>query len=177
MPADAFNLCLKLQGENMVKRLCDRYSNLPVHKLCYHSSRTTVEELKKVLDAEKNAIKEGQNLVDCFGLTPFHIVAASANPRPDLFQCLLDDYPQTVLDHKNKGDQTMCEYLLENSSSTASQLIRLVLQKYVLEALNTQRLGKSRKAELFRRFEAIQSDDDIETRRHRVASFTKYSRY
>lgn len=59
--ADGFDFCLKLQDKDMVERFST-------------SCATADREMKRVLDAEKNALK-GTNLVDCFGLTPLQIVA------------------------------------------------------------------------------------------------------
>mmetsp|Transcript_9516 Transcript_9516/g.22411 ORF Transcript_9516/g.22411 Transcript_9516/m.22411 type:complete len:376 (+) Transcript_9516:118-1245(+) len=126
--ANAFDGCEKMmiqQGENIVERLRDRYTNLPVHKACYNSSRTTVEELMEVLGAEKN----NDNLEDCFGLTPFHVVAASANPRIGILQCLLDHYPVEVLKRTNRNGQQMMEYLLNHTSSDVAPLINIVTRK------------------------------------------------
>ncbi|CAJ1957560.1 unnamed protein product [Cylindrotheca closterium] len=162
--------------ENLVRRIRDRYTYLPVHKVCYYSSRATVEELMEVLGTDENA-SNAEYLQDCFGLTPFHVIATAANPRIDLFQCLVDHYPIEVLERKDTHGQMMMQYLLKHTSSHAMPFVKMVLQKLVMDKLNMRHLGQSKEAELLRRFESIQSDDDFETKCQRFDSFKKYARY
>ncbi|CAJ1957558.1 unnamed protein product [Cylindrotheca closterium] len=160
---------------NRLQRIRDRYTNLPVHMVCYYSSLATVEELVEVFNTE-NALKE-ENIQDCHGLTPFHVVAASANLRIDLFQCLVDHYPIEVLERKDKNGQMMMEYLIEHKSSHAVPLVKLAIQKLAMDRFNMQRLGQSKEAELLRRFELIRSDNDTVTRMEHFDSFKKFARY
>ena len=62
-------------------------------------------------------------------MTPFHIVATSANLRVDVLQCLMDSYPREVmLSQKDANGKTMLDYLLLNQCSNAIPAIQLLLE-------------------------------------------------
>ena len=66
---------------------------------------------------------------------------------------------------------------MKHSSSHAVPLVKIAIQKLVMDKLNVRRLGKSKETELLSRFESIRSDNDTETRCKVVHSFKKYARY
>ncbi|CAJ1948383.1 unnamed protein product [Cylindrotheca closterium] len=115
--------------DNVAESLLNRYSNLPVHEACYHDSETMGDELtQKILDLQASGEKE--ELVDRFGLTPFHVFATSANLREDLLTVLLDHYPIELLFQKDKQNNTMMDYLLIDQRCTKSiPLIKMILNR------------------------------------------------
>ncbi|CAJ1960276.1 unnamed protein product [Cylindrotheca closterium] len=96
--AIANRLASKHADGSPLSRIVNRYAQLPIHKCCYYSSSSTASELENLLKAS-NDIDNHQN--DDFGMSPFHIVATSANLRVDLFQMLLDAYPTDVLSQRD----------------------------------------------------------------------------
>ncbi|CAJ1960278.1 unnamed protein product [Cylindrotheca closterium] len=71
---------------------------------------------------------------DAYEMTPLHVLATSATLRLDLLQVRLDnDCPLEVLSQRDDHGSTMLHYLLKNGSLGSVALIRLVLQKAILE--------------------------------------------
>jgi len=146
-----------------LSRIADRYSNLPIHRCCYYALTSTPDELANLLETSSD---DEKNKKDVVGMTPFHIVATSANVHLDLFQALLDQYPldalsqrdqfrtfleqfhdllddtddeDSLLDTRSQRDQhgkTMLDYLLVNSTPRTIPLIKHVLQKVIIEQMN-----------------------------------------
>mmetsp|Transcript_12830 Transcript_12830/g.30472 ORF Transcript_12830/g.30472 Transcript_12830/m.30472 type:complete len:507 (-) Transcript_12830:474-1994(-) len=97
------------------KRNKYRFMNRPVHKACYYASHTKVKDLLHAIEEEDDSDYESeesyeysyrdfvagfhlggewdQELVDTYGMTPFHILATSGTVRKDLLEVLLEKYP------------------------------------------------------------------------------------
>ncbi|CAJ1942366.1 unnamed protein product [Cylindrotheca closterium] len=144
----------------------NRWTDFPIHELCYHSSRTTVEELVAAFDASET-LKD--ILGDTMGMTPFHIVATSPNPRVEIVQCLLDRYPLMALVHKDTQSKTMMDYLLTNGSSQVIPLIRLVFQTAIADRVSGWSPVWNERFDLSRHIRSmIRSDDDTKQRRKKL---------
>lgn len=110
-----FSRNYQLRGQDGNWHLHDRFAELPIHQLCYHSSTTTVDELKHALDDYQDDW-ESTKFKDYLGMTPFHIVATSANPQVDTLECLLDKFSMEMLKITDRGGKnTMIDYLLLNT--------------------------------------------------------------
>ncbi|CAJ1902969.1 unnamed protein product [Cylindrotheca closterium] len=152
----------------------DRWSGFPIHDLCYHSSRTTVEELAAAIDSCESL---EDSLEDAMGMTPFHIVATSSKPRVEIFQCLLDRYSLAALEYTDKFSHTMMDYLLKNRSSKVVLLIHLILETAIADQVSgwspvwKDRFGLS--GQEIRSM--IRSDDDITERRKQVLQLLEHA--
>ncbi|CAJ1946796.1 unnamed protein product [Cylindrotheca closterium] len=83
--------------------LQSRFEGLPIHELCYYSQDQEVLEQLLMLDHDDGNLSEATQ--DCFGMTPFHILALSGNRQKavlDLLKLLLKDPRfQTVVTKKD----------------------------------------------------------------------------
>ncbi|CAJ1960646.1 unnamed protein product [Cylindrotheca closterium] len=121
------------------EKLSNRFDHLPIHCLCYHSSETTVDDLKGALDSINDV--ESTELKDYLNMTPFHIVATSANPRLEILECLLNHYPIEMLEHQDVDGKTMLDYMLMHKSRKIIPLLQLALRKAVVEKTGGLGLG------------------------------------
>mmetsp|Transcript_31454 Transcript_31454/g.75906 ORF Transcript_31454/g.75906 Transcript_31454/m.75906 type:complete len:247 (+) Transcript_31454:862-1602(+) len=126
-------------GKDILSRLKGRFRSLPIHKRCYHASTTDASRLARRLEATS---AEEKNQKDDYGMTPFHIISTSAKLRSDLLEVLLDGYPLETLAHKDANGKTMMDYLFVNRSSKALPLIKLLIQKVIVEQMSHNGLEK-----------------------------------
>ncbi|KAL3930386.1 MAG: hypothetical protein SGBAC_011789 [Bacillariaceae sp.] len=132
----------------------DRYARFPVHEVCYNSSSATVDDLIRALDSS-------EMIEDEFGLTAFHIVATSANPRVEILECLLDRYSFDTLCRRDDNGKTMLDYLLMNTSSKVVPLIMVVLEKAILDRMAPWQNGEMRCSNLAQCLRCIPRDKGI----------------
>lgn len=131
----AFEGCTRLQ--ECLGSLMGRFEGLPVHKLCYQASTTSVTELKMAMNT-KISIDEMEQLppmVDMFEMTPFHVLCSSAEPRLDLFLALLQQYPHHALGWKDANGKRAMDYLATNFTQETASLLELALQTWMLGPL------------------------------------------
>eukprot|EP00526_Cylindrotheca_closterium_P020574 CAMPEP_0113639590 /NCGR_PEP_ID=MMETSP0017_2-20120614/20771_1 /TAXON_ID=2856 /ORGANISM="Cylindrotheca closterium" /LENGTH=208 /DNA_ID=CAMNT_0000550815 /DNA_START=1 /DNA_END=627 /DNA_ORIENTATION=- /assembly_acc=CAM_ASM_000147 len=98
-------------------------------------------------------------------MTPFHILATSAKLRTDLLEVLLDEYPADTLAERDMSGYTMMDYLLMNKSSTATPLIKVVLQRVVVARMESFAGLKRWKSKLSLQIESTDWNGNFETRR------------
>jgi len=143
----------------------DSYSQCSLHQVCYNSSSAKVDDVIRALDSS-------EMIEDEFGMTAFHIVATSANPRVEILECLLDRHPMEMLSHKDKYGRTMLDYLLMHTSSKAVPLIKVVLQKAVVDRMITWHIGAKWESILSQGLESISDGGGggggVETRRKQM---------
>lgn len=111
-----------------------RFAHLPIHRLCYHSSVTTVDEVRRALDTCIDL--ESTEWKDYLNMTPFHIVATAVTPRVDILECLLRSYkyPFAILAQEDRShDYTMINFLFERTRGM--QMLQVVLQHVFGECL------------------------------------------
>ncbi|CAJ1952250.1 unnamed protein product [Cylindrotheca closterium] len=123
--------CERLQDLAGDRSLRDRFKDLPLHQACYSSSTTTLEDLVKQLGLCCDQITK-----DAFGMTPFHIVATSSNPRTEILGALLEKYSVEAFYHKDTHGTTMMDYMLIHQSPKIVPLIKMVLQRTTLPAIS-----------------------------------------
>ncbi|KAL3944504.1 MAG: hypothetical protein SGBAC_001425 [Bacillariaceae sp.] len=116
-----------------------RFTGLPIHQLCYHSSTSSAVDLGNRIQDTSTDDKKSK---DMYGMTPFHVLATSATLRADLLEVLLDEYPVDTLGEVNVNGHTMLEYLLMNKSTTATPLIKLILQRVLVMRMESFGLGR-----------------------------------
>ncbi|CAJ1940064.1 unnamed protein product [Cylindrotheca closterium] len=138
---DTFDSCTLLQdrfGNGMgyvVDGLVARFDGFPVHKLCYDHSSVTATELGHCIIEDQG---EESPLVDQFGMTPFHVLFSTHEPRQDLLQALLDNYypyHTGILDCKDANGKRPLDYLLSNWTGISMSLFRISLQKWMVDSM------------------------------------------
>ncbi|CAJ1938697.1 unnamed protein product [Cylindrotheca closterium] len=134
---------LQKQMEQKLQSLRGRFDNLPVHLVCYHSSRTTVQDVERVLDGIGNIFDDSEqhydNWKDSYGLTPFHILATSVKPSVEMLSCLLDHCPDNTVQCLTPTDNqglTMMDYLLLHTSDAVFPLIQVVLNRLLVHEMS-----------------------------------------
>jgi len=133
----------------IVQGLVNRFQGRPIHELCYHddngqAAATTLDE-----ELHRSIIAASSDdypllLVDQLGMTPCHILASSTNVRMDLFQALMDAYPNTTIPSLCTMDHSgnyVLDYLYTNTSSNDEvvRLEQLVFEKTLNDRI--RRLG------------------------------------
>ncbi|CAJ1933650.1 unnamed protein product [Cylindrotheca closterium] len=147
------------------KDFSDRFTNLPLHKACYHSSTLDVDGLNAIIRTA-GWVRDECGASDTLGMTPFHLIATSASLQPDFLQILLEQYPVNILSHQDKRGKTMMDYLLINGSNKAISLIKMILERTVVTAISSWGLWEPWKLDLVTKVEESGSwDDDAPTRR------------
>ncbi|KAL3926334.1 MAG: hypothetical protein SGBAC_013518 [Bacillariaceae sp.] len=108
----------------------DRFENSPIHKACYYASQTDAKDLLQMeFSTDEVALR------DALGMTPFHIVATSSVARTDVLAVLMDKYPPYIQSLPHKYGQTMMDYLKMNRSSKAIPLIKMAVERSLMESV------------------------------------------
>mmetsp|Transcript_16971 Transcript_16971/g.41362 ORF Transcript_16971/g.41362 Transcript_16971/m.41362 type:complete len:571 (-) Transcript_16971:517-2229(-) len=166
---DAFDSCPLLMVST--DRLRNRFGRLPIHEACYHSSVLTKEKLVATLGSVKTQDVEK----DIYGMTPLHIIATSANPKVDIWECLLDEYAVEVLECKDLHGKTMLDYLLQHTSKKVVPLLQMVLEKAIVDPMSKWDLESRCESELANRVQRALGSDNAETRRKHVQEALLYA--
>jgi len=170
--SNAFVQCDCLGDSEVISRLRNRFSDLPVHKFCYSSSSagSTLDDMIQILATSTMMLDE-------FGMNLFHIVVTSPKPRLDFLECLLERFPMQFLGDKDNCGKTMMDYLLMRTSSKAVPLIQLVLRRAIIDTISSWAQGTNWESELSALVESIPYEDGTDTRRFRVSVFYKKAGY
>mmetsp|Transcript_18991 Transcript_18991/g.40047 ORF Transcript_18991/g.40047 Transcript_18991/m.40047 type:complete len:488 (+) Transcript_18991:136-1599(+) len=83
--------------------LRDRFNGLRIHRICYYHSYDSAEVALRELRNGLNHCSTG-NERDCLGMTPLHILACSTKQWVDMFQLLIDQYPEQLVTEDHWGD-------------------------------------------------------------------------
>ena len=89
-----------------------RFDELPIHKICYYQSyydnETNMQSLKREINPWTTKPPGQLNLMgkeqDCLGMTPLHILACSTKSTIQMYQLLIDKYPETLIVKDKWGD-------------------------------------------------------------------------
>jgi len=112
-----------------------RFDKLPVHKICYyqsyHDNETTLQHLKREVNpwttkppGQLNTTGKQQ---DCLGMTPLHILACSTKQHVEMYQLLIDKYPETLITKDKWGDIPLLYALWCNATS---EVVDLLVESY-----------------------------------------------
>ncbi|KAL3927039.1 MAG: hypothetical protein SGBAC_013243, partial [Bacillariaceae sp.] len=107
---NAFECCFKLQDtfpeeDSLVEALKTRFDDLPLHKICYYQAHQpteeTLQELSEAMmdmDALETVGGERTDTMrqDAFGMTPLHILSMSKKQDLELYQFLVETYPEDL---------------------------------------------------------------------------------
>jgi len=129
------------ESSDTINALESRFAENPLHRLSYHASSTTLEEMTNaannmVLKMQNSATTDSRNryLVDIFGMTPFHVLLSAAKRRPDLLQVLLDSkLPPNALGWRDVAGKLAVEYLTSNFTKEAKHMMQMCLQKWMVD--------------------------------------------
>ena len=128
---DTFMECTDLlqlfdSSEDIVNALKHRFDNLPIHKMIYYHSYNN-------LSAEQlnNAASQTMNLrgnptgsqQDCLGMTPLHILACSTVQNIELYQVLIEKYPENMIVKDEWGTVPLFYAVWGNAPSEIVQLL------------------------------------------------------
>ena len=100
----AFNYCTDLlhifdTKEAIIDALRNRFAGLPVHSIIYYKSYypISLEEIRNKIECIQYAnIRSGLHQ-DCLGMTPLHILACSTVHSLELYQLIVDKYPENLI--------------------------------------------------------------------------------
>jgi hypothetical protein len=100
----AFSYCrdlLRIFGtdEAIVNALRNRFNGLPVHSKMYYISYYPVvlEEIRNIIMSENGHLDPTGLHQDCLGMTPLHILACSTVQCLELYQLMVDKYPNNLI--------------------------------------------------------------------------------
>ena len=103
----AFNYCMDLlhifdTQEAIVNALKIRFDGLPIHGKIYYKSyynpQMTAEDIRNLIKIGQNGELDPSGLQqDCLGMTPLHILACSTVQCLELYQLMVDKYPENLI--------------------------------------------------------------------------------
>jgi len=103
----AFNYCMDLLHifdtlEAIVNALKIRFAGLPIHGKMYYKSYynppMTAEEIRNTIIIDENGERDPTGLQqDCLGMTPLHILACSTVHSLELYQLMVEKYPENLI--------------------------------------------------------------------------------
>jgi len=122
-------------NDTITDALQHRFDDLPIHKICYyqsyHDNETTMQHLKREINpwtskppGQLNTTGKQQ---DCLGMTPLHILACSTKPTIDMYQILIEKYPEALIIKDKWGDIPLL-YSIWCSAST--EVVELLVESY-----------------------------------------------
>ena len=114
---DAFNNCSDLlqlfdTQQQIINALTHRFDTLPIHKMIYYQpyNNLTPDRLKEATNmraGQRRSLRRKLNPTgreqDCLGMTPLHILACSTAQNIELYQVLIDKYPETLVSEDRWG--------------------------------------------------------------------------
>mmetsp|Transcript_41981 Transcript_41981/g.101165 ORF Transcript_41981/g.101165 Transcript_41981/m.101165 type:complete len:641 (-) Transcript_41981:436-2358(-) len=160
------NGCPSRQQEHdcpFLKRVLQtRFDEHPVHFQCYHASETTPQELRHAIQSFE--WEHESDLVDSFGMTPFHILFGSTNARMDLLLVLLEAFSPKLLDWKDNYGKRAEEYLSNVWMDGSRPMMQLVLQKRLLDRLSIWGAHQTWRVEMEHKIHRLLDADDKDSR-------------
>eukprot|EP00980_Cylindrotheca_fusiformis_P024656 scaffold12194_cov129-Cylindrotheca_fusiformis.AAC.20 len=173
----AFNHCkaLRKEGEHdeeIVAHLKTRYSELPLHNICYyHTYDSSTSDIVGSVDA---IIDEGSTdtaVSDKFEMSPLHVLALSA--RPSLALCSRIFCKQKdLLQRTDCWGMTPFLYAANNVSPTTLQVVKHISQAHYSKQVES--LGLERwKTDVYQTLNQIHPDDQFTERGSKIRMFLK----
>ena len=94
-------------------RLTRRFDGLPLHKICYyhsyHDTSDVLSNMMKVIYPKSTRTRCGKlndtgKSRDVLGMTPLHILSCSSKHSLEMYQLLVEKYPETLVTKDLSGD-------------------------------------------------------------------------
>ena len=123
--------------EQIINTLKHRFDNLPIHKMIYYHSynNLTSEQLERVMDMRsgqsrtlRSKLNPTGNQQDCLGMTPLHILACSKVQNMELYQVLIEKYPENLIVEDRWGALPLLYAVWGDASS---EVVQLLVEKYL----------------------------------------------
>jgi len=127
---------IEQQGNMPRKKFADtlsalksRFNKLPIHRICYYQSYSPLEvtlgELKKAMAPRwpRKELNQSGKQQDCLGMTPLHILACSKRHHIELYQLLIEKYPQNLISEDAWGDIPLVYALWGNAPTEVVNLL------------------------------------------------------
>ena len=98
--------------QQIINALKHRFDTLPIHKMIYYHSynNLTSDQLNEATDlryGQRRSLRSKLNPTgregDCLGMTPLHILACSTLQNFELYQVLIDKYPENLITEDGWG--------------------------------------------------------------------------
>jgi len=119
--------------DTIIDAIKHRFDNLPIHKVCYYQSynNTTSNQLNNATEVRisqrRSKVDPTGNQQDCLGMTPLHILACSTKPTIEMYQLLIDKYPETLI-MKDKWEDIPLLYVFWCNASV--EVLDLLVESY-----------------------------------------------
>jgi len=161
---NAFLNCMKLEQRfpytaELHEALRHRFDDLPLHQLCYQQafSRTNVTVM---YDADMDLL--ARPALDCFGMTPLHLLALSTVPNLTLAKDILQRLPNRIqlVQTKDRWNQSVYDYLflhLKGNNNDARELMEHIVEATILQPTQSLGLDQWRK-DVWNRVDVFQTD-------------------
>jgi hypothetical protein len=131
-----FSVCLDLEQifgteyaiANALKR---RFDGLPIHcwiyYISYHHTMTTEEFLNSIVIGENGELDPTGLQQDCLGMTPLHILACSTVHQVEVYQFIIEKYPENLIVRDAWG-ATPLLYVIWGDSP--SEIVQFIINSY-----------------------------------------------
>ena len=109
-----------------------RFDNLPIHKMVYYQSYNNltgdlINDETNMRSNHSRALRSKLNPTgnqkDCLGMTPLHILACSTVHHLELYQVLIEKYPENLITKDEWGTVPLFYAVWGNASSEIMQLL------------------------------------------------------
>ena len=120
----------------MINALKHRFDNLPIHKMIYYHSynNLTSEQLnnaiKNISSSQTGShgnLNPAGNQQDCLGMTPLHILACSSVHHLELYQVLIEKYPENLVAKDRWGTLPLFYAVWGNAPS---EIVQFLIESY-----------------------------------------------
>ena len=117
--------------DTITDALKQRFDDLPIHKLCYYQSyqdtETTMQSLRREINPwtskPPGQLNTSGKEQDCLGMTPLHILACSIKQNVEIYQLLIEKYPETLIMKDKWGDVPLLYAIWCNATSEVLDLL------------------------------------------------------
>jgi len=121
--------------DTISEALQHRFDDLPIHKICYyqsyHDNETTMQYLKREINPwtskPPGQLNRTGKQQDCLGMTPLHILSCSTKPTIEMYQLLIEKYPETLIVKDKWGDIPLLYALWCNAPN---EVLDLLVESY-----------------------------------------------
>ncbi|KAL3932569.1 MAG: hypothetical protein SGBAC_010791 [Bacillariaceae sp.] len=169
--ANAFLNCLKLEQRfpytaDLHEALRHRFDDCPLHRMCYQQAFLQTHPTK--MEHDDMQWSTGANL-DCFGMTPFHLLSLSTEPNLQMLKDLLQQLPNCtqLVQTKDRWNQSPYDYLLlqlEDSTSKppsgTTELMEHMIEVTLLHPMQSLGLDRWRR-DIWNRIDFFQTNIEV----------------
>jgi hypothetical protein len=118
--------------EELMEALMNRFDELPIHSFVYYKSchfTITTDELLNIIIIGENSELDPTGLYqDCLGMTPLHILACSTVQCLQLYQLIIEKYPDSMI-VKDAWGATPLLYALWGDAP--SEIVEFLINSYL----------------------------------------------